>query len=406
MSVEKVEGGYKIRSHKTGKLYPKIYGSKEAAQERINQMESFKKSDDDFKFVILEKGRGPDLIPRKRKKEMEHKQISRLSEEELKSYERHRVAGYSHAGAIRVATNALAKENAERRGKNTLKEYTEANPFHAFKSLEKARSHKYIKRIGSKGKYTYVYRDPQGFFRFAGEKDKLSTPEEHQIKIARDTLKMPDAMAGVMGGPTKEEGERILTEEGAGRGVETLNRMMYGDKKSGPPVRTSMIEHLEAKDKERDKKGKHFAGLKDPYEIEKEDPAFKEGFRRVIGEELIVPYKPYAGKKITYDTLERTKYGKIKANIRYVDDDGVEKEVFVEERKQRYPYEDTKVVVWAEPTKKGRESEGYLKTKQELGDDWDSDITDFWADPKSGLSGKQIVKLGKILDVVREKIKG
>jgi hypothetical protein len=40
---------------------------------------------------------------------------------------------------------------------------------------------------------------------------KPSTPEEHQIKIAKDTLKMPQAMAGVMGGPTKEEAKRILS---------------------------------------------------------------------------------------------------------------------------------------------------------------------------------------------------
>lgn len=32
-----------------------------------------------------------------------------------------------------------------------------------------------------------------------------STPQEHETRIARDTLKMPDAMAGVMGGPSKEE---------------------------------------------------------------------------------------------------------------------------------------------------------------------------------------------------------
>jgi len=37
-----------------------------------------------------------------------------------------------------------------------------------------------------------------------------SIPERHQLKIARDTLKMPDAMAGVMGGPTKPEARRII----------------------------------------------------------------------------------------------------------------------------------------------------------------------------------------------------
>jgi hypothetical protein len=34
--------GFKIRSHKTGKLYPKVYPSREAAKRRIDQMEQFK----------------------------------------------------------------------------------------------------------------------------------------------------------------------------------------------------------------------------------------------------------------------------------------------------------------------------------------------------------------------------
>ena len=39
---------------------------------------------------------------------------------------------------------------------------------------------------------------------------RLTVPEQHQLKIARDTLRMPDAMAGVMGGPTKEEAREII----------------------------------------------------------------------------------------------------------------------------------------------------------------------------------------------------
>ena len=40
----------------------------------------------------------------------------------------------------------------------------------------------------------------------------LSVPERHQLKIARDTLKMSDAGALVMGGPTKDEARRIIKE--------------------------------------------------------------------------------------------------------------------------------------------------------------------------------------------------
>ena len=36
-------------------------------------------------------------------------------------------------------------------------------------------------------------------------KRALSVFDKHALKIARDTLRMPDAMLGVMGGPSKEE---------------------------------------------------------------------------------------------------------------------------------------------------------------------------------------------------------
>lgn len=36
----------------------------------------------------------------------------------------------------------------------------------------------------------------------------------HQVKIARRTLNMPDAMVGVMGGPTKDEARATLAAFG------------------------------------------------------------------------------------------------------------------------------------------------------------------------------------------------
>jgi len=39
---------------------------------------------------------------------------------------------------------------------------------------------------------------------------ELSVPEKHQLRIARDTLRMPDAMVRVMGGPTKAEAKEII----------------------------------------------------------------------------------------------------------------------------------------------------------------------------------------------------
>jgi hypothetical protein len=41
-------------------------------------------------------------------------------------------------------------------------------------------------------------------------KRALSVFDKHQLKIARDTLRMPDAMVGVMGPPTKAEAREII----------------------------------------------------------------------------------------------------------------------------------------------------------------------------------------------------
>lgn len=39
---------------------------------------------------------------------------------------------------------------------------------------------------------------------------KLSVSDKHQLNIARKTLKMPDAILGVMGGMTKQEAKKIV----------------------------------------------------------------------------------------------------------------------------------------------------------------------------------------------------
>ncbi len=41
-------------------------------------------------------------------------------------------------------------------------------------------------------------------------KRRLSVPEKHQLAIAKKTLKMSDAGAAVMGGPTKAEARAII----------------------------------------------------------------------------------------------------------------------------------------------------------------------------------------------------
>ena len=48
------------------------------------------------------------------------------------------------------------------------------------------------------------------------KRKQLTVPERHQLKIAKDTLRMPEAMVGVMGGMTKSEARRVIEKlEGA-----------------------------------------------------------------------------------------------------------------------------------------------------------------------------------------------
>ena len=39
---------------------------------------------------------------------------------------------------------------------------------------------------------------------------KLTVPERHQLKVARDTMKMSDVGAFIMGGPSKDEARAII----------------------------------------------------------------------------------------------------------------------------------------------------------------------------------------------------
>lgn len=40
----------------------------------------------------------------------------------------------------------------------------------------------------------------------------MSVPEQHQFKIAKSTLRMPDAMVGVMGGMNKDQARQFLSD--------------------------------------------------------------------------------------------------------------------------------------------------------------------------------------------------
>lgn len=48
--------------------------------------------------------------------------------------------------------------------------------------------------------------------RSVAKKRELTVFEKHSLRIARATLNMPDAMVGVLGGPTKEQARQIILE--------------------------------------------------------------------------------------------------------------------------------------------------------------------------------------------------
>lgn len=56
-----------------------------------------------------------------------------------------------------------------------------------------------------------VFNPPPGVpLRGPARRRKLTVPERHQLRVARDTLKMSPAMAAVMGGPTRAEACEII----------------------------------------------------------------------------------------------------------------------------------------------------------------------------------------------------
>ena len=86
---------------------------------------------------------------------------------------------------------------------------------------------------------------------------------------------------------------------------------------------------------------------------------------------------------------------KIETGIKRVID-GVEEKIVVECYLAKYPYERIVKKVIGEPTKKGKRSPEYIKIRRELGDHWDSDISDTWFMPGT-LRYEDVEKIGNIL---------
>lgn len=77
-------------------------------------------------------------------------------------------------------------------------------------------------------------------------------------------------------------------------------------------------------------------------------------------------------------------------------DDGIEKTVVVElDHLKKWNYR-----VYANPTKKGKDTKAYRDMRHKLGDDWFSDITDSWFELHA-LSEKMQIKISKVIDRLR-----
>jgi len=92
-----------------------------------------------------------------------------------------------------------------------IKEYDKA-----YDTLKKIRGETAVKNFISKlppGMYPHKGKAAKMRSKISEEKipsKPLSTPEKHQLKIAKDTLKMSNTMAKVMGGMSKKEAKKII----------------------------------------------------------------------------------------------------------------------------------------------------------------------------------------------------
>ena len=86
----------------------------------------------------------------------------------------------------------------------------------------------------------------------------------------------------------------------------------------------------------------------------------------------------------------------IKTNVKR-NNDGVEQQVYIEQYRAIYPYPHVVTKIIAKPTKNGLQSNEYYKIRQQLGDDWLSDITDNWYMPGT-LTPKQQITIQRTLD--------
>lgn len=82
------------------------------------------------------------------------------------------------------------------------------------RSLEDYAMHLGVLRKRAKGGYEYLPSKSNPKKRRSKRTSQLDVFAKHQVRIAQQTLRMPDAMVGVMGGMTKEQAREILRRYG------------------------------------------------------------------------------------------------------------------------------------------------------------------------------------------------
>jgi len=314
--------------------------------------------------------------------------------------------------------------------------------------FEKAGSHKYLKREGAPGKYVYTYaeapeksgarfvtdaikekekRDREGFTSiidvkstannvannlsnlkaqrgYGGTTGRVSIDEWHEPEIKPDgSIEVTFLCESLkIGGPDDIDGNDSKAESVLiGKGKELLE-MIWPNMTIQPQFSEKGYFGFRLTPKEKAKQAYVVIDgqLKPIKGIEKlKSPQLPEGFDK-LGYELPEDWKE--AQKIVEPLLD--KYGRIDTGITYLDKDDVKKKIRMEIRKQKYPYEDQRLHVWAEPVKgpSGTGSVGYRKIKTDLGDDWSSDITATWWEEGHEMGTSKQARLNKVVEAVRK----
>lgn len=152
--------------------------------------------------------------------------------------------------------------------------------------------------------------------------------KHHQTKIAQQTLKIPDAMVGVMGGPNKQQAREFLKKSSTGF---TMKGKTKGLGKHKPVVYPSRIDQeTEIDGKQIDEAKPRYNVVHEPYSLEKNEVGKSMG---------VAHFKRFGSKSAAEKELSsRIKTGKTGAGYHYITNPKGEKMALATSRKSRVRY--------------------------------------------------------------------